>query len=333
MSPAGEAVANQGAIVAGGDLYIEAGQSIENVSGRIEGDNVSLDVSEGSIVNRRATEAIEVDEWGLRYNATAAGEAGVIEARNRLELNASQSITVEGSSVSGQEITLEADSIEIETTRESEDFFAGDDDGHFRESTVRHIASAVDGENIVIFSPGSVRVSGSQIVAQDQLRIEAGEIEVAAVTDSEFYADRDTDEGIASTSVRSMMSYRSANRASELDGATVVLITEQGDVELTGSNLLAGEHLEVDSAGAIRVYAGNRGSFDETYEYESSWLSGGSLYSQTEDIEGRMSNSAVKSRIHAASVRLDAEQEINLKGVDAAVRDSFNRIGRGYYRE
>jgi len=321
---AGDAIENRGAIISGGDLQLEAGRSIDNVSGYIEGENLRLRATEGSISNRRSTETYELEKPDLRFSKTLIGEAGVVRARNRLELDAAENITVQGSQLSGREVVLEAGTIDIETTREKEDFFAGDDDVNFRESSVRHFASTVDGGDIVILSPGAVRISGSDVGAQNQLRIEAGEIDVGAVSNSEFYADRDSDQGRLGKSVRSTTKYRSKNRGSELDGATVVLVTEHGDVELTGSNLQAGDRLEIDSAGSIRVRAGNDSSIDESYEHKSGWFSGGSLYIETEDLDGRTANSAVKSRISAGSALLDAEAGIDLQGVDVDVRDSLD---------
>ncbi|MGD8840412.1 MAG: hemagglutinin repeat-containing protein [Gammaproteobacteria bacterium] len=321
---ADDAIENQGAIVSSGDLQLEAERSIDNVSGRIEGDNVRLRAVEGSIANRRSTGTYEIEEPDLRYSTTLAGEAGVVKARNRLELAASESILVEGSELSAREVALEAGTIEIETTQEAESFFEGDADSHVRESSVRHFASMVDGDDIVILSPGAVRISGSDVGARNRLRVEAGEIGVSAVSNSEFHAHRDSFGGPLSETVRSDMSYRSEDRGSELDGAAVVLITEHGDIELTASKIHAGDRLEIDSAGSIRVRAGNHSSIDESYEHKSGWLSGGSLYTETEDLEGRVANTAVKSRISAGSVSLDAETDVDLEGVDIGARGSLD---------
>jgi len=128
--------------------------------------------------------------------------------------------------------------------------------------------------------------------------------------------------------VSSHKTFRSNNIGSELSGATVVLITEHGDIEITGSAINAHASLVMDSGENIRIDAGHHGTLDESYRRESGWFSGGSLYSETEDLEGRVTRSAVSSRIDAASVRLDAARDIELTGVDISAEDSLSAIAR-----
>jgi len=256
------------------------------------------------------------------------GETGVIEADKVVQLKAAERIVVEGSEVNGNQVGLEADSIEIKTATKKENFLSGDQDDHVNESSTTHFASTVNGQDIVILSTGLTRLSGSKLSAARDLRAVAGDIDIGAVNDSEYYASRESISDSFSETVTSKKSFRSRNVGSELNGATVVLITEQGGFALTGSEITAGTRLAIKSAGDIRVETGNNGSLDESHEKKSAWFSGGSLYAASEDLEGRVSQTAVSSRIKAGSVELEAAESIELTGVEVVAVDSLSASAR-----
>jgi len=245
-----------------------------------------------------------------------------------VQLKAAERIVVEGSEVNGNQVGLEADSIEIKTATKKENFLSGDQDDHVNESSTTHFASTVNGQDIVILSTGLTRLSGSKLSAARDLRAVAGDIDIGAVNDSEYYASRESISDSFSETVTSKKSFRSRNVGSELNGATVVLITEQGGFALTGSEITAGTRLAIKSAGDIRVETGNNGSLDESHEKKSAWFSGGSLYAASEDLEGRVSQTAVSSRIKAGSVELEAAESIELTGVEVVAVDSLSASAR-----
>ena len=82
---------------------------------------------------------------------------------------------------------------------------------------------------------GNTGISGSRLTAVDSLSLKAGSITIDAVNDSESMSRKDSASGFLSESVSSERSFQSRNVGSELNAATVVLITEHGDIELTGS--------------------------------------------------------------------------------------------------
>ena len=59
-------------------------------------------------------------------------------------------------------------------------------------------------------------------------------IEIGAVNDSEYYARLETEDETFGESVRSRKTFRGKNSGSELSGTTVVLVTEHGDIEVSG---------------------------------------------------------------------------------------------------
>jgi hypothetical protein len=108
----------------------------------------------------------------------------------------------------------------------------------------------VNGKDIVILSSGKTRVSGSTLNAEKELRVLTGDLEIKAVNDSEYFASLETNKDTFSKTVSSKQSFRSKSVGSELNGVTVILVTEHGDIELTGSEIRADSHVISSSAQA-----------------------------------------------------------------------------------
>jgi ribosomal protein S6E (S10) len=139
---------------------------------------------------------------------------------------------------------MQADTVEIKTEARSERYFAGDKNNHVTDSSTRHFASTIDGDDIVIFSVGGTRIDGSKISATQSLRLTGGNV-------------LSTDDKTFGESVSSHRTFRSNSIASELNGATVVLVTEHGDIEITGSQINARAGLVMSSSDDIRIEAGH----------------------------------------------------------------------------
>ncbi|MDQ7011819.1 MAG: hemagglutinin repeat-containing protein, partial [Mariprofundaceae bacterium] len=73
----------------------------------------------------------------------------------------------------------------------------------------------------------------------------------------------------------------------------------------------------------INVQAGFNGSLNETHTKKSGWFSGGHLYSRSEDLEGKLNKTAVKSRLSGKHVSLNAGNNIAIKGADVAAGRSL----------
>ncbi|MCP4768214.1 MAG: filamentous hemagglutinin N-terminal domain-containing protein, partial [Gammaproteobacteria bacterium] len=320
---AADEIENQGLLIAGDDLRLAANNDIANVSGRIEADSVDMTSYQGDIINRRASEAFNYSRDELSFSSTLYDAAAVISASDSVKLDAAGEIQVEGSAITGRDIKLDASSVTIETAAKSERFDAGGSDDYFKESSTVHFASEIDGKDIVILSSGKTRVAGSVLNATDELKIKSASIAIDAVEESDYLARLDSRSELFSESVNSKKSFRSSNIGSQLAAATVVLITEQGDIELTGSEIIAGTRLAMNSAQDIRIHAGEESRFDESYEHKTSWLSGGALYTETEDLQGEASQTAVTSKIVAGAVDLEAAGEIELVGVEVEAAQSF----------
>jgi adhesin HecA-like repeat protein len=321
-------IENRGLLRAQGDLRLTASGDISNLSGRIEARNINLTSREGDINHRREREDFAFAGNEVSYSGSLLGAAAVIQASAAVELEAAGNIEVEGSMVAGRDVQLDAAAITISAADAAENFSAGDRRDHFKESSVTHFASMVNGQDIVILSTGETRVMGSQLSASASLQVTAGAIAIDALSDSESRARKDTEAGSFSKTVSSQQSFRSHSIGSEVNAATVVLITEQGDIELRGSAINATSRLTMSSAGDIRIEAARETAFEESHERKSGWFSGGSIYAESEDLRGRMGDIAVNGQIDAGSVTLDAVGDIEMVGVDIEVNGNLTANGR-----
>ena len=325
---ASQAMKNEGLLYAADDLKLMASRDIVNLSGRIEAENIHITSLEGSILNVRDQQNIAYDKGEVNFRAGLLDQAAQINATGVVELNAARKIAVEGSSISGREVSLDARTVSIKSSEESESFSAGDSSDHFKESSNRHFASVINGQDIVILSSGKTHISASEVAAEDTLSVNAGSIVVDAVNDSRFSARQDTIKGQFSLTENSKHSFRSENVGSKLSGATVVLVTDQGDIEITGSEINASEHLTLASARNIRIQAGQQDKIEESYRRKSQLFSGGALYTESDDLEGRMVTRAVKSQINAGSVDMNAAGDIEMTGVDIGVAGELTASAR-----
>lgn len=319
---------NRGALKAGDALTLSATRDVENISGRIEAKNIEITSIDGNIINRRDAEDYAYSARELSLTSTLVDKAAVIQAETSLTLDATGEILIEGSEVRGDQINLNASTVELKTTLKDESFFSGDKKTYVKDSSTTHFASTVNGNDIVILSSGKTHVSGSRLNADKELRVLAGDLETGAVNDSKYFASLETNKDTFSKTVSSKQSFRSKSVASELNGATVILVTEHGDIELTGSEINAGSRLVMNSAGDILVSAGHDGSLDESHKQKSGWFSGGSLYSEKEDLEGKVTQAAVSSKINAGIAELNAANDIELSGVEITVIDNLSASAR-----
>ncbi|MFT5399675.1 MAG: filamentous hemagglutinin family protein, partial [Gammaproteobacteria bacterium] len=313
-----------GGIVANGDIALTATDDIGNISGVIRGNNVSLHSIDGSIINRRDSTEYQLSSTRFDYSTTLTGEAGRISASNQLSLQAADEIRIEGSDLHGSQINLEADSVTITTTEIAESLYAGDHKNFHQVDANRHLVSTIVGDDIVILSNGKTELTAAQLSASNELRIEAGDIEINTVQESRFQASKSSNKSTFSSSVEENRSFRAYNQGSQLAAASIYLVTDQGDIKITGSTLVADNTIDLASAGNIRIVSGAKDSLDESYRRKSGWFSGGSLFEEAEDLEGRISQVAVNSQIHAGEIIMAAADDMELIGVDASASDSFN---------
>jgi len=322
---AADSIVNQnGSLRAGSDLTLSAGNTIENISGSIRANNISLESSNGDIINRRYTQTQNNSSGSTRDVKTVVGVAGEIVATESLTLTANQQITVAGSALRGESISLDAQTVTLGTTVLSSDFSASGGDASIKRQSTTHLGSTLDGGNIAINTRGTTTVAGSRITAEGNLSIDAADIEILAVNDSSFSQESNSSSGFLSKKSTTTTLAKSINIGSSLSAGNITLRTTEGDITVAGSGIAANETLALDSAGNIALLAGYDGEMNETIKKKSGFFSGGSLYSSSTDIEGELSKTAVLSSLSGENVSLNAAQDMTLAGVAISATESLD---------
>jgi len=334
---ASEVISNQGgSIQAGENISLLAKNDIENISASIKAKNIILASTDGSIINKRYTEIQDYSSGGQHDMKTVAGKAGNITATNSLILNAGKTIAITGSKLKAKTMSLNAKQIDISTTVKKSDFFAGNASNYTKEQSVKHLSSELEGDNVSIHSSGKTTIEGSNISAKDKLNIQARKIDILAVNDSSYSEQKSSSKGIFSKSTTTTKKARSTNVASNVSGGNITLSTindlestaasgdaVQGNINILGSNVHAKNKLALESAGDINVQAGFDGTLDESHTKKSGWFSGGKIFSKSEDLEGKLTKTAVLSSLSGGDVSLKANKDIALVGVKVVAKNNL----------
>jgi len=320
---------HDGTVRAGHDLSLTAKNDIENISADMRAKNITLVSSNGNIINRRYVETQSFA--GGSDVKTVTGKAGDIEASDKLALNAGKGITVTGSKLKGKDISLNANQVNIGTTVKTAHFNAAVQGASLKQQSTTHLGSTVEGGNVAINTSGATTVSGSRVHADKNLNIKAGKLDVLAVNDSNYEEDRTTSKGFFSHQSTTTRHATSTNIGSQLSGGNVSLSTINnlesssagGDIAVVGSEVSANNKLALDSAKNIDVRAGFNGSMDETHTKKSGLFSGGALFSKSEDLEGKLTKTAVLAKLSGKNVSLHAGEDIALKGVNVTAGENL----------
>jgi len=318
---AGDSITNSGGTIQSGrDMSLKAENDIRNISAKIKGRNIALVASNGDIINERYTK-----ELLYRGGAnTMVGEAGSIEATDSLTLDAANNIAIKGSSLKGDSVALTAEQIDIGTTVAKSRFSGSASGVSLKQESLTNIASSIEGGDISINASNSATVAGSNIAATRNLDVSAKELNVLAVNDYAYEETTTSKKGFLKKSSTTTKKATSTNIGSNLSGNNTSLSTSEGDITVVGSDISAEEQLALNSAGNIAIEAGFDGGMDETHTKKSGFFSGGKFFSKSEDLEGKLTKTAVKATLSGTNVSLNAGKDIALAGVDAMVDETLS---------
>ncbi len=257
---ASEDVHNRGGTIeSGGTLWVEAGGRIENLSGRISGDQVTM------VADEILSETLVIrHDYANGYSDTSQNLA-TITSTGDLIIQANGDVTFTGSYVNANgdiNIKSTGGSIALLTAPVSE-YFSDSGTGSngvnwsVTESATTRIQSQLSGENITLLAGEAIIVNGGVITSQGQLQLLAGMgiyiLDATNQSSSDFLFESSTggvfgtDESVEEHSqkieiVRSLLSA----------GGGIALKTVNGDITLKAVDLTTDGSLLVESPnGAI----------------------------------------------------------------------------------
>jgi len=280
---------HDGTMRAGNDLNLTAKNDIENISADMRAKNITLVASDGNIINRRYVETQDYSGAGVRDVKTVTGKAGNIEASGNLALNAGDTITVTGSRLAGEEVSLKAGRVDIGATEVRSDFAGGAAGVSYETGYVKHLGSTVEGEKIAMLSPGSVTISGSDVKAEKDLSIATRQLNVLSVHDSSYDKLTNESKGLLS-------SYKQVDETRTSRAIASHLKAKRVNVS-TATMTMIGSSIEADSARITAQVLNLVSDKNRTFERHFKDTSG--LILRTIADKGHINETAAPSTIKA----------------------------------
>ena len=343
-----EDLTNDGALIVGGDVAIYSkenienigtikadgtvdlkGENINNLGGRIAGENVKLDAdknitNKGGSIRARVDAILKgeniINEANVKesqykgLNQKTVGNAGSISAGQNLSINAEKDIINKGSVLAADNnLDLNAGrNVDIVTVANEKHVGVVCPGSSAKIHSVENQQSVMTGGNVNINAGSDVNIQGGLIAADKDTAIQAGgNVNINAVKDSyseetqvgsrggsNYYHDKVVDEKVKGTNIA---------------GKEDISVLAGSDINIKGSSLTSEEGKASLAAGG-NVNITNENEYHEKL-HESHEKSSGFLSSKTTDIYDYSNvNGVVSSNISAGSVDIQSGKDTNVKG-------------------
>ncbi|WP_338948341.1 hemagglutinin repeat-containing protein [Fusobacterium varium] len=318
---------DSGEIKAGNDIIISANNNFVNSAGALKANN-NIAVSSNDIV----LDTIQLNNSTNKKNyqkETIENVGGHISSNN-VTLTADNNIEIKGSVVKGvNEVALSGNEIKIESAEN----YSYEKDGSGKNYTIKekvnNIGSTVTGENISISADKNINIKGSDIAADSELRLKAGEdVNLTASIDSDYYEHQESKKksfgrGKSTTEVKYTTSHNGANLIGEN-----VSIESGKDTVIIGSNIQAGpEGSAVINAGGDIVQAAVK---DINYSYKKTTKTGFLGLTGSSKSTEQYKEEAVKSNTISgiSGTSYDAGSGVLLEGVTVVSTGNITLKGK-----
>ncbi len=300
-------IGHKATLNAKGNLNINTGKDITIKGADIIADDTSLTASNVNIETIQDKKKFYVTK---RSNSSSTTHIGSNLNVGNLNINAEKNVKIAGSNVKADQMTVSAENINIETVQNK----ASKRQGNKRWASTTHAGSNIEVASLDMKAANRAKIEGSLITAEDNLRVQANQIDVLSVNDTTYYKKKSSSKGLFSSKSSSKERFTSKNKASNLSAANMELVTTAGDINVVGSNLQATENLSLDAGNNLNIKAGHDGYFYEKKTKEGGFFRNGDFYSEEENLEGKMTKTAVASNISGANVSLKSNREILVEG-------------------
>lgn len=323
-----ENIENIGTIKADGTVDLK-GENINNLGGRITGENVKLDAdknitNKGGSIRARVDAILKgenvINEANVKesqykgLNQKTVGNAGSISAGQNLSINAEKDIVNKGSVLAADKnLDLNAgQNVDIVTVANEKHVGVVCPGSSAEIHSVENQQSVLTGGNVNINAGNDVNIQGGLIAADKDTAVKAGgNVNINAVKDSyseetqvgsrggsNYYHDKVVDEKVKGTNIA---------------GKENISVSAGSDINIKGSSLTSEEGKASLAAGG-NVNITNENEYHEKL-HESHEKSSGFLSSKTTDIYDYSNvNGVVSSNVSAGSVDIQSGKDTNVKG-------------------
>ena len=318
---------DSGEIKAGNDIIISANNNFVNSAGALKANN-NIAVSSNDIV----LDTIQLNNSTNKKNyqkETIENVVGHISSNN-VTLTADNNIEIKGSVVKGiNGVALSGNEIKIESAEN----YSYEKDGSGKNYTIKekvnNIGSTVTGENISISADKNINIKGSDVIADSELRLKAGEdVNLTASIDSDYYEHQESKKksfgrGKSKTEVK----YTTSHNGTNLIGENVSIESGKNTVTI-GSNIQAGpEGSAVINAGGDIVQGSVK---DINYSYKKTTKTGFLGLTGSSKSTEQYKEEAVKSNTISGigGTSYDAGNGILLEGVTVVSTGNITLKGK-----
>ena len=323
-----ENIENIGTIKADGTVDLK-GENINNLGGRITGENVKLDAdknitNKGGSIRARVDAILKgenvINEANVKesqykgLNQKTVGNAGSISAGQNLSINAEKDIINKGSVLAADKnLDLNAgENVDIVTVANEKHVGVVCPGSSAEIHSVENQQSVLTGGNMNINAGRDVNIQGGLIATDKDVNLNAGgNVNINAVKDSyseetqvgsrggsNYYHDKLVDEKVKGTNIA---------------GKEDISVSAGSDINVKGSSLTSEEGKASLAAGG-NVNITNENEYHEKLN-ESHEKSKGFLSSKTTDIYDYSNvNGVVSSNVSAGSVEIQSGKDTNVKG-------------------
>ena len=263
--------------ITGDRTYINSVGNIENIGGSINGqDLVSVVSQNGDVVNKTTTREIGYNNGEFdRSRYTEVASIGEISSNGNTYIEG-KNYTSTGAVTSGNTVKINAsENININALKlTGEQKFGRDEDNYGSYGFVNHLKSFVNGTDGVMMTSGKdTNISGSQVASFGNVNINAQNINITNVVNSESMESKHVNSGFLSTERKAKNSYVEDNQGSQIFGNNVLLNSKK-DTNVIASDVMANKD-KFGNGGNILVTAGNNVNIlsDTTSQSSSSMTS------------------------------------------------------------
>ncbi len=245
--------------ITGDRTYINSVGNIENIGGSINGqDLVSVVSQNGDVVNKTTTREIGYNNGEFdRSRYTEVASIGEISSNGNTYIEG-KNYTSTGAVTSGDTVKINAsENININALKlTGEQKFGRDEDNYGSYGFVNHLKSFVNGTDGVMMTSGKdTNISGSQVASFGNVNINAQNINITNVVNSESLESKHVNSGFLSTERKAKNSYVEDNQGSQIFGNNVLLNSKK-DTNVIASDVMANKD-KFGNGGNILVTAGN----------------------------------------------------------------------------
>lgn len=248
-----------GTIASGGDVSLTAEKDIINLSGDIEGHDVSLEATNGSIINETRVTTSTASLSNNRGTFTDVGQTAAITSTGNLALKAGKNIENHAADIKANgDANLNAGhDIIVSSKEETHGYDVTARGWRAGESETTQIgANVTTGGNLTMSAGQNIAVTASQVKSSENLSLAAGN-DITVQTALNKQSDH---------TYRS--NYTEINRSEQHQGSMLegknVSMQAQNDITLSGSTVSAEQTANLKAKGDVNIIAVN----DSEYHYD-----------------------------------------------------------------